>query len=124
MAKKKKRPTLDDYDLDEMPDIDDMDGGAEVAKISLRDFIIPEKADAFSHAYRPASEDTPGAEAFDEARLRLLFKAQVCGLGDPLGLYIGRLKSEGFRMDISAVTGEPCIFAVRRRWSRTSEEPE
>jgi hypothetical protein len=114
--KKKKGPTLDDYEWDEMPDADmaGADGG-EVERIALRDFCIPEKAEAFCHTYRPASEDTPGAEAFDDARLRLVFKAQVCGLGDPLAIYMGMLKAEGFRMEMSRVTGEPCIYAVRRR---------
>ena len=38
----------------------------------------------------------------------------VCGLGDPLKLYIEDLVMAGFRMDISVATGEPCVFARRK----------
>ena len=94
---------------------DDTDSGAavpEVEKISLRDFVIPEKVSAFVHTYEPCDEFDAGAERFDDARLREYFKAYVCGLGDPLALYLEDLKlaPEPFRMATSLATGTPCLF--------------
>ena len=43
-----------------------------------------------------------------------MFKATVCGLGDPLKIYIEELKLGGFHMAMSMATGEPCIFARRK----------
>lgn len=96
---------------------DDEDGGVvepEVAKISLRDFIVPAKVTAFVHGYAPCNEGDPGYEQFDDSRLREVFKAYVCGLGDPLRLYVEDLQMAGFQMTCSMVTGEPCIFARKR----------
>lgn len=112
MARKKKQQY--DYD-DDYNDLSPADmGEPEVAKVSLEDFVVKEKVSAFQRAYKPCTEDTPGAEAFDDARLREVLKAYVCGLGDPLKLYVEDLKLAGFRMDISIATGEPAIFAVRQ----------
>lgn len=86
----------------------------EVEKISLRDFIVPEKVSAFIRGYAPCNEGDDGYEQFDDARLREVFKAYVCTLGDPLALYVGDLKMAGFRMEISMATGDPCIFARKR----------
>lgn len=88
----------------------------EVEKISLRDFVIPEKLQAFVRGYVPCNEGDPGYEQFDDSRLREVFKAYVCGLGDPLKLYIEDLKlaNPPFVMECSMVTGEPCIFARKR----------
>ena len=88
----------------------------EVAKISLRDFVIPEKVAAFVRDFEPCDEFDPGAERFDDGRLREYFKAYVCGLGDPLALYLEDLKlaPEPFRMVTSVATNEPCIFARRK----------
>lgn len=115
MTRKKKRGQFDDYDdWQDAPTDGDVQPEQEVAKVSLEDFVVKEKVSAFVRAYTPCTEDTPGAEAFDDARLREILKAYVCGLGDPLSLYIEGLKLAGFRMDISVVTGEPTIFAVRK----------
>jgi len=86
----------------------------EVEKISLRDFIVPAKVSAFVRGYAPCNEGDDGYEQFDDARLREVFKAYVCGLGDPLNLYMEDLKAAGFKMTISMATGEPCVFARRR----------
>lgn len=98
---------------------DDEDGGVvepEVAKISLRDFIVPAKVTAFVHSYAPCNEGDPGYEQFDDSRLREVFKAYVCGLGDPLKLYIEDLQMANppFVMTCSMATGEPCIFARKK----------
>lgn len=108
---RKKKQTMD-WDDDHvgqelMPD-------PEVAKISLRDFIVPAKVTAFVHGYVPCNEGDDGYEQFDDSRLREVFKAYVCGLGDPLRLYVEDLQMEGFKMTCSLVTGEPCIFARKR----------
>lgn len=86
----------------------------EVEKISLRDFIVPAKVSAFVRGYAPCNEGDDGYEQFDDARLREVFKAYVCGLGDPLNLYMEDLKAAGFNMTISMATGEPCVFARRK----------
>lgn len=108
---RKKKQTMD-WDDDSgkqelMPEV-------EVEKVSLRDFIVPAKVSAFVKGYVPCSEGDDGYEMFDDARLRELFKAYVCSLGDPLSLYIDDLKMAGFQMVCSIVTGEPCIFARKR----------
>ena len=43
---KKKRKTVDDYDYEDELDVQDLQGDGEVAKISLRDFIVEEKVSA------------------------------------------------------------------------------
>jgi hypothetical protein len=112
MAKRKKKRDLDDWE--EEPDVQDLQPEAEVEKVSLRDFVVPQKVSAFVRNYEPCSEGDDGYEQFDDGRLREVFKAYVCGLGDPLKLYIEDLQFANFRMEISMATGEPCIFAKRR----------
>jgi len=109
-----KKKTMDDYDWEDEPDVRDFQSEPEVAKISLRDFVVPEKVQAFVRAYRPCNEFAPGYESFTDAELREFFKAYVCGLGDPLALYVEDLKMADFQMTVSMATGEPTIFAVRR----------
>lgn len=83
---------------------------SQAEAVTLRDFMVPEKVNAFVHSYEPCDEFTPGAERFDDARLREYFKAYVCPLGDPLSLYIEDLKLADFRMVTSVATNIPCIF--------------
>ena len=94
MGRRKKKP----YDYDGYEDYLDEEAMAEqaqpeVAKVSLKDFMVPEKVSAFVNDYEPCDEFDPGAERFDDGRLREYFKAYVCGLGDPLSLYIEPWKS-------------------------------
>ena len=109
MSKKKRNMDWDDDPVGQelMPEV-------EVAKVSLRDFIVPAKVTAFVNGYVPCREGDDGYEQFDDARLREVFKAYVCSLGDPLALYIEDLQMAGFQMACSMVTGEPCIFARRK----------
>jgi len=112
MAKRKKKRYWDDWD-----DEPNVDGGLpepDVENISLRDFIVPQKVSAFVHEYEHCNEGDPGYEQFDDGRLREVFKAYVCALGDPLKLYLDDLMMAGFIMNISMATGEPCIFARRK----------
>lgn len=115
MTRKKRNRMFDDPDdfMDE-PTAEDVMPDAEVAKVSLSDFMIPAKVSAFVGSYTPCDEFDAGAERFDDSRLREYFKAYVCGLGDPLALYIEDLKMANFRMTTSLATGEPCIFARRK----------
>ena len=117
MAKKKKKQ-YDYDDWDDAPSADEIPtGNGDAFQVHLSDYVIPEKVAAFQSAFAPAPEgmdDTSEyVEVFDDARLRTYFKAYVCGLGDPLKLYIEDLKLAGFRMQVS-VTGKPCIFAIRK----------
>ncbi len=112
--KRKKQQDFDSYDDYEDEQSMAEQAEPEVAKISLRDFIIEEKVRAFQHDYEPCDEFDPGAEMFDDGRLREYFKAYVCGLGDPLALYVEDLKLAGFRMATSVATNEPAIFARRK----------
>ncbi len=112
---KRKNSSFDDWDDSPSPDLSP---DVEVAKVSLRDFLIPEKVAAFVSAYSPAPPELDDSsslvESFDDSRLREFFKAYVCGLGDPLSLYLEDLKMAGFRMRVSLATGEPCLFVVRK----------
>ena len=110
MSRKKKQT----MDWDDDPVGQELMPEVEVAKVSLRDFIVPAKVTAFVNGYVPCREGDDGYEQFDDARLREVFKAYVCSLGDPLALYIEDLQMAGFRMECSMVTGEPCIFARRK----------
>lgn len=114
MAKKRKKQ----YDYDDWEDAPDdemvADGNGDQFQVHLSDYVIPEKVSAFVRAYMPCNEFDAGCESFDEARLRVFFKATICGMGDPLKLYIEDLKMAGFRMDVSITTGEPTIFAIRK----------
>ena len=116
MGRKKKKTIVDfmpggDDEWDD--DVQTTHGPApetQAEAVTLRDFMVPEKVNAFVHSYEPCDEFTPGAERFDDARLREYFKAYVCPLGDPLSLYIEDLKLADFRMVTSVATNIPCIF--------------
>ena len=114
MAKKRKNKNQDWDDWEDEPDVQELQPDVEVAKVSLRDFIVPEKVSAFVNGYAPCNEGDDGYEQFDDARLREVFKAYVCGLGDPLRLYIEDLKMAGFTLEVSDATGQLAMF-VRRR---------
>ena len=112
--RKKKNRDWDDWD--EAPyDTDVMQGNGDNFQVHLRDYIIEEKVSAFVRHYATCDEDDPDCERFNESRLRDFFKATVCGLGDPLKLYIDDLKMAGFRMEVSVATGELCIFVRRKQ---------
>ena len=115
MTKRRKQKNQDWDDWEDEPDARELQPDVEVAKVSLRDFMVPEKVSAFVRDYEPCNEGDDGYEQFDDGRLREVFKAYVCGLGDPLGLYVQDLQMAGFQMEISMATGEPCIFARRKK---------
>ena len=116
MTKRKRKGQFDDYDdWANVPSSDDVKPEQEVSKVSLEDFIVEEKVDAFRDSYEPCDELDFEAEAFDDSKLREYFKAYVCGLGDPLRLYVGLLSIYDFNFKTSLATGEPTIFVRRKR---------
>ena len=95
-----------------VPDTQQAQGDA----VTINDFIVPQKVDAFCKAYRPCTpmdEGNEGIEVFTDARLRQFFKAWLCPIGDPLVAYLEMLAVNGFEMGVDIV-GEPAIFAVPR----------
>lgn len=97
---KRKR---NDYDLVDLVDND------EQAEVTLQDFVIPAKIEAFNNQYEPQNHWTDSCEVFNDARLREYFKAIVCPLGDPLSLYLQELGYKGFHMQ-NDESGEPVIY--------------
>ena len=81
----------------------------EQAVVTLQDFVIPAKIEAFGNQYEPQNHWTDGCEVFNDARLREYFKAIVCPLGDPLSLYLQELGYKGFHMQ-NDESGEPVIY--------------
>lgn len=110
MSNRRKKRQYDDdedwQDADTTPSAMEPD----VEKVSLEDFVVKEKVRAFVNSYEPCEEFDEGAKMFDDGSLREYFKAYVCGLGDPLNLYIEDLKLASFRMVTSLATNEPAIF--------------
>ena len=112
MTKRKRKQDYDDWE-DAPDDTTVLEGNGDQFQVHLSDYVIEEKVAAFVRAFKPCKEFDAGCEAFDEARLRDFFKATVCGLGDPLKLYINDLMLKGFRMEVSQMTDEPTIFVTR-----------
>ena len=81
----------------------------EQVEVTLHDFVIPAKIEAFGNQYDPQNHWTDGCEVFNDARLREYFKAIVCPLGDPLSLYLQELGYKGFHMQ-NDESGEPVIY--------------
>ena len=79
--------------------------------VTINDFIVPQKVDAFCNAYAPCDYEDETTETFTDARLREFFKAWICPLGDPLTTYLTLLSARGYTMRVS-ITGEPAIFVV------------
>ncbi|HBF05467.1 MAG TPA: hypothetical protein DDW28_05025 [Prevotella sp.] len=96
MAKKKKQ----DFDVVE---------NNEQTQVTLDDFVIPAKIEAFCNQYAPQDHWSEGCDMFTDYQLRSYFKAVVTPLGDPLALYIAELGYRGFRMKTDE-SGEPVIY--------------
>ena len=82
---------------------------AEKAEVTLQDFVIPSKIQAFCNQYQPQDHWTEDCDVFTDYQLRTYFKAVVCPLGDPLSLYLQELEMRGFRMR-NDECGEPVIY--------------
>ena len=81
------------------------------AEVTLADYVIPAKIQAFVEQYRPIDHWIEGCDTFTDYQLRSYFKAVVTPLGDPLALYLQDLGYHGFRMR-NDVCGEPVIYAM------------
>jgi len=115
MTKRKKHKNQDWDDWEDAPDdVTVAEGNGDQFQVHLEDYVIKEKVSAFVRRYVPCCEYDEGYEALDEAQLRDFFKATVCGLGDPLRLYIEDLKMAGFTLEVSDATDQLAMF-VRRR---------
>lgn len=90
-------------------DVDNEQGGG----VTLEDFIVPAKLDAFIGHYAPAEKESTCDEVFTDAKLRQFFKAWPCSLGDPLSVYMERLRIAGFTMGVS-IGGEPALFVNQK----------
>jgi hypothetical protein len=82
---------------------------SEKAEVTLQDFVIPSKIQAFCNQYKPQDYWTEDCDVFTDYQLRTYFKAVVCPLGDPLSLYLQELEMRGFKMR-NDECGEPVIY--------------
>ena len=85
----------------------------EQPEVTLQDFVIPAKIEAFCEKYKPLSHWREDCDMFTDYQLRTYFKAVVCPLGDPLALYLQELALRGFKMKDDEC-GEPVIYAALR----------
>lgn len=112
------------YDSDKMPSVDD--GGKDAACIGqlaqmaglsadhpLINFYMEDKAAQFIIKYEPCNERDPLAIRFTDSKLRSYFKAYVCTNGDPLKIYMMRLRLAGFYYSTD-ITGE-LVLTVKER---------
>lgn len=83
------------------------------AEVTLQDFVIPAKIEAFCNQYKPQDHWTEDCDIFTDYQLRSYFKAVVCPLGDPLSLYLQELAARGFAMKQDEC-GEPVIYCRLR----------
>ena len=82
---------------------------SEKVEVTLQDFVIPSKIQAFCNQYQPQDHWTEDCDVFTDYQLRTYFKAVVCPLGDPLSLYLQELEMRGFKMR-NDECGEPVIY--------------
>lgn len=83
------------------------------AEVTLQDFVIPAKIEAFCTQYKPQDHWSEDCDVFTDYQLRSYFKAVVCPLGDPLSLYLQELALRGFKMK-NDECGEPVIYCKVR----------
>ena len=88
---------------------DFMDIDGDQPEVTLDDFVIPLKIEAFCNKYKPQDHWTEDCDTFTDYQLRTYFKAVVCPLGDPLSIYIKELEYKGFKMHDDEC-GEPVIY--------------
>ena len=81
----------------------------EQAEVTLQDFVIPAKIEAFGKQFEPLDHWTEDCEVFNDARLREYFKAIVCPLGDPLSLCLQEEGYTGFHIQHDE-RGEPVNY--------------
>lgn len=84
---------------------------SEQLEVTLQDFVIPSKIDAFCDKYKPLDHWREDCDVFNDSQLRTYFKAVVTPIGDPLTLYLNELSARGFKMKDDEC-GEPVIYAA------------
>ena len=85
----------------------------EEQKAELEMFVFQEKIDAFKEHYIPCPTPSYNTEYFDEIKLRRFFQASLMFAGDPLTIYVQRLKEAGFKMVVGPMQ-EPVIYVTER----------
>lgn len=93
---------------------DDFIDNDDQAVVTLDDFVIESKIEAFCRTYKPLNAWTEDCDVFNDSKLRTYFKAVVCPYGDPLVLYLQELALRGFSMK-NDESGEPVIYCRMRR---------
>lgn len=114
-----------EVDVEDLHDSDEVEeSGAGLAMMAglssdhpLINFYISEKADSFIDKYEPCNERDPMCVRFTESKLRSYFKAYVCTNGDPMKLYMLKLKIAGFNMSVS-ITGDPVMFVKEKHFPK------
>lgn len=86
---------------------------SEQSEVTLQDFVIPAKIQAFCDKYKPLDHWREDCDVFTDYQLRTYFKAVVCPLGDPLSIYLQELAARGFKMKDDEC-GEPVIYAIAK----------
>lgn len=81
----------------------------ESKSVTISDFIINQKVNAFNETYINTEEELNADDVFTDSKLRKYFHAYPLSMGDPLVEYINLLEKQGFKMQTS-ITGEPAIF--------------
>ena len=93
---------------------DDFKDNDDQAVVTLDDFVIESKIEAFCRTYKQLNAWTEDCDVFNDSKLRTYFKAVVCPYGDPLVLYLQELALRGFSMK-NDESGEPVIYCRMRR---------
>lgn len=112
------------YDDDKMVHVDeageDICGVGALAQMAglsadhpLINFYMEDKAAEFIDKYTPCNEQDPLMIRFTDSRLRSYFKAYVCTNGDPMKIYMLRLRLAGFHFSTD-ITGELVLIVKER----------
>lgn len=92
--------------------------------LSIDDFVIPQKVNAFCEHFLPETNETSADEIFTDAKLRKYFQAYPRNIGDPLISYLNLLEIRGGFIMRTSTIGEPAIFVRYANKSETSHTIE
>ena len=91
------------------------------SKVSIDDFVITKKVDAFCDGFTPAKSEKEADIVFTDAKLRKYFQAYPRNIGDPLIVYVDLIAKKGFHLQTSII-GEPAIFVKHNHKSEYKNE--
>lgn len=95
----------------------------ESNKVTVDDYYIPQKVEAFCRSYCPCETESEASEVFTDDKLRRYFQAYpLPGVGDILIPYLNALEVEGHLLQTS-ITGEPVLFVSEKLGSHQSLLP-